>query len=121
MCVAGFFDNPVATDRRICMKKKKLSFVRAFFAVFFGIPLLAAIVAWILTSDVSSLLEPKELVSRVVENIDVSTLKASDLTEEAEEGQTVAEFITEQIVVATGEKLKFSDADLENLLLLIME
>ena len=58
------------------MKKKRLSFIRAFFAILFGIPLLACVIVLIVTMRLDSLFQPKELAAAVMENLDASTLKA---------------------------------------------
>ena len=98
------------------MKKKRLSFIRAFFAILFGIPLLACVIVLIVTMRIDSLFQPKELASAVMENLDASTLKAADLIGDADEGQSLASYISDQIADATGDEIQISDADLEKIL-----
>ena len=50
------------------MKKKKLSIVCQIFAIFFGIILFAGILAWIITSQISKIMEPENLVEMVTDN-----------------------------------------------------
>ena len=98
------------------MKKKRLSFIRAFFAILFGIPLLACVIVLIVTMRLDSLFQPKELAAAVMENLDASTLKASDLIGDADEGQSLASYISDQIANATGDEIQISDSDLEKIL-----
>ena len=98
------------------MKKKRLSFIRAFFAILFGIPLLACVIVLIVTMRLDSLFQPKELAAAVMENLDASTLKASDLIGDADEGQSLASYISDQIADATGDEIQISDSDLEKIL-----
>ena len=98
------------------MKKKKLSIVCQIFAIFFGIILFAGILAWIITSQISKIMEPENLVEMVTDNMALEDLEVDELFDDAEEGTTLAEYISQQASDYQGKKVKITDSDLNEIL-----
>ena len=97
-------------------KKKRLSVISWIFSVLFGILLFAGVLGWIVTSQLSRLMEPKNLVEAVTENLDLEKIQASDIVKEVTEDKTLAEYISEVASEARGEDVKISDADINEIM-----
>ena len=97
-------------------KKKRLSIVNRIFAVFFGILLFAGVLAWIVTSQLENLVEPKKLASAVTDSLDFEEMDVTEMFEDATNGKSLSEFINEQASELSGEDLQLTDDDIKVIL-----